>query len=277
MKIFRFDRRSLLSKPFEQRTRKQLTEKIEHRIELKIPDQSSGSNRIHFYEIFTDDNNQCTLICESGCVQSTPMSSDYFLSSRNCFLLLFCVDCRMIDIYLSLDWTFFVSFPLVTRDFLRLEFTMNGDFQEISFPCIKNLSTRIELKRKFHRVRHQNESCRVDSNEIQPFHEAIFLECDSFLSSTSLIVWAIVRSDIEEKRVWLSPIPPLSKLEDDRIRFRIDGIPNGNLVELEIRSPNFSFVESYPLKVNSIPHQNPFNSVQFLVFFTISVTVQVDL
>lgn len=66
----------------------------------------------------------------------------------------------------------------------------------------------------------------------------------------------VFSSDDEEVKIWLNPIPLSSEKFDSKRRVKINGIPHGKSVQIEIRSPMFSRRERHVIETNDFTEKS---------------------
>ncbi|CAF1122603.1 unnamed protein product [Rotaria sordida] len=235
-----------------------LTNTYDHMIEIKSNINSKNSI-IRYYQIITDQVRLCHLICRNNCVQQSPNHTDYYISTSNIELILFCVKCNFNEIYNKLNHTIVNFYTKLSRDIVLLRIQITNKLSIMSFICINDKNKTLVVNAKFHLINHTNNtrtfSCSINPMIIYPYHDEIILECNNFSTRADIIIWAITQLNHEEVRILLNPLYITNEISNSKIRMKINGIPHGNKVILEISSSLFGKIQHYELLMMNLTHK----------------------
>ncbi|CAF5146896.1 unnamed protein product, partial [Rotaria sp. Silwood1] len=139
-------------------------------------------------------NRLCHLICRNNCVQQSPNHTDYYISTSNIELILYCVKCNFNETYNKLNHSIVYSYIKLSRDVALFRIQITNRVPPISFNCINNQNKRLIVKAKFHLINHTRTfSCSINPMIIYPYHDEIILECNNFSTRADIIIWAITK------------------------------------------------------------------------------------
>ncbi|CAF2881029.1 unnamed protein product [Rotaria sp. Silwood2] len=235
-----------------------LTNRYDHMIEIKSNINSENSI-IRYYQIITDQIHLCHLTCRNNCVQQSPNHTDYYISTSNIELILFCVKCNFNETYNKLNHSIIYFYTKLSRDIALFRIQIFNRLPPISFTCINDKNKRLVVKAKFHLINRINNSrtfsCSINPMIIYPYHDEIILECNNFSTRADIIIWAITELNHEEVRILLNPLYVTNEIFNSIIRMRINGIPHGDKIILEISSPLFGKLQHFELLTMNLTHK----------------------
>ena len=173
-----------------------LSPTYDHRLELKETMGTSDKPIIQNFEIISDQIHLCHLICEENCTQHYPNHTDYFLSSSESDLILFCVRCSFDQVYQQLNQTLVYSYWNISRDLARFRVRLFNRSEQIPFHCVNEEHQSMNIRAMFHfidRTENRAAVCAVDSSLLHPYHDQVILQCEHFLTHQDIHLWAITR------------------------------------------------------------------------------------
>ena len=173
-----------------------LSPTYDHRLELKETMGTSDKPIIHNFEIISDQIHVCHLICEENCTQHYPNHTDYFLSSSESDLILFCVKCSFERIYQQLNQTLVYTYWNISRDLARFRVRLLNRSEQIPFHCVNEELQSMTIRAMFHfvdRTENSTAVCAVDSSLLHPYHDQVILQCKHFLTRRDIHLWATTR------------------------------------------------------------------------------------
>ncbi|CAF5117047.1 unnamed protein product, partial [Rotaria magnacalcarata] len=191
------------------------------------------------------------LICRTNCVQKSPDHTDYYVSNSTVELILLCFQCSFTNTYNSLNHSILYFFSQLSRDSALLRIQITEKLQHISVNCYDAQSKQYSIEGKFHFRNQTNNNqhmfCSINPTIIYPYHEDIILECNHSYTRSDIIIWAITQLNHEEARILLNPFYVTNEIFNSRIHMKINGIPHGEKVILEINSSFFNVSQRYEL------------------------------
>ncbi|CAF2047661.1 unnamed protein product [Rotaria magnacalcarata] len=228
----------------------ELQNTYDYMIEIKSNINSENSI-IRYYQIITDQSHVCHLICRTNCVQKSPDHTDYYVSNSTVELILLCFQCSFTNTYNSLNHSILYFFSQLSRDSALLRIQITEKLQHISVNCYDAQSKQYSIEGKFHFRNQTNNNqhmfCSINPTIIYPYHEDIILECNHSYTRSDIIIWAITQLNHEEARILLNPFYVTNEIFNSRIHMKINGIPHGEKVILEINSSFFNVSQRYEL------------------------------
>ncbi|CAF1049323.1 unnamed protein product, partial [Adineta ricciae] len=247
--------RNHLNKTFDKLYNHQLKNVYDHTIEIKT-NVDSMTTLLRSYQIITDQTDLCHLVCHNHCVQQSPKHSDYIASSSTIDLILFCNNCSFNQTYSHFDHSIVYNFTILSTAIAVMQIKLTQPNLNLSVNCISHKHEIFTLNAHFHHSQQNTNyrpfSCSISPVAFYPYHDEATLTCENFTTPADIILWAITNQNGELIRTLLNPFYLTNQNFNSKIRIKINGLPHGDIVALEISSSLFSIIDTYELTVLSL-------------------------